>query len=301
MLKRNAPWNVMLAVDGSENAEAACHLLCDLQLPPESCINVISVMIPRNAAEYYPVLQQVLSQIKQKIEDKGFQAQTELLTGYPAEMLVGYADQHRPDLIVLGAKGLRGTIGILLGGVAQQVVEYASEPVLVVRTPYEGLRRALLVIDKSFYSQKAVGYLLRMPLPEEVNLQVMHVLPPLASPMLDSYAWPSIATAPGTLPDFDEDFSIEQAKQAEEEKQEGQALLDRTIDKLIKSGRQATGILVRGDAATEILHHAREHAVDLIVAGSRGLSRMQGLLLGSVSRKLVHYAGCSVMIVKGTR
>ena len=36
----------------------------------------------------------------------------------------------------------------------------------------------------------------------------------------------------------------------------------------------------------------------MVVCGSRGLSAVSGWLLGSVSRKLVHYAGCSVLIVK---
>lgn len=297
--RQTPPWNILLAVDGSENALAACHLLCDLQPSPESCIHVVSVLVPRHAAEHYSILENVLNRTQGVIEEKGYRADTELLTGYPAEMLVDYADQHRPDLIVIGAKGLRGTIGILLGGVAQQVVEYASAPVLVVRTPYTGLRRALLVIDKSAYSQEAISYLLRMPLPDGVELQVMHVLPPLVSPILDSYAWPSEAAMPLPPPDLEEEISRYQAEQAETEKHEGQGLLDRAIDMLAEGGLQATGKLVRGDAATEILNHAKERSVDLIIAGSRGLSRMQGLLLGSVSRKLVHYAHCSVTIVKG--
>ena len=55
----------------------------------------------------------------------------ELLTGYPAEQISEYAAKFIPDLIVLGAKGRRATLGILLGGVVQQIVEYAEDPVLV--------------------------------------------------------------------------------------------------------------------------------------------------------------------------
>jgi nucleotide-binding universal stress UspA family protein len=43
----------------------------------------------------------------------------------------------------------------------------------------------------------------------------------------------------------------------------------------------------------------KQNQIDLIVAGSRGLSRVRSWLLGSVSRKLVHYSGCSVLIVRG--
>ena len=55
----------------------------------------------------------------------------------------------------------------------------------------------------------------------------------------------------------------------------------------------------RGDAATEILRYAREKQVDLLVAGSRGLSQVRGWLMGSVSRKLVYHASSAVLIVKG--
>jgi nucleotide-binding universal stress UspA family protein len=87
--------------------------------------------------------------------------------------------------------------------------------------------------------------------------------------------------------------------QAEEEERQGRELLAETIDNLKVAGIEATPVLLRGDAATEILEHVQENKIDLIVAGSRGLSQMKRLLLGSLSRKLVHYASCSVLIVKG--
>ena len=67
---------------------------------------------------------------------------------------------------------------------------------------------------------------------------------------------------------------------------------------LLKKGIESTPVLLRGDAATEILDYTDKENVDLIVAGSRGLSTFRGWLTGSVSRKLVHYSNCSVLIVK---
>ena len=55
---------------------------------------------------------------------------------------------------------------------------------------------------------------------------------------------------------------------------------------------------MRGDAATEIIDYANMHHMDLIVAGSRGLSGFKGWWMGTVSRKLVHYSKSSVLIVK---
>jgi nucleotide-binding universal stress UspA family protein len=64
-----------------------------------------------------------------------------------------------------------------------------------------------------------------------------------------------------------------------------------------KAGVDAASVLRRGDAATEILEYARSQQIDLIIVGSRGLGGMRGWLQGSVSRKLLHYANCSVLVV----
>ena len=51
-----------------------------------------------------------------------------------------------------------------------------------------------------------------------------------------------------------------------------------------------------GDPADEILAEARRSGADLIVVGSRGLGEYAELLLGSVSRKVLHLAKVPVMV-----
>ncbi len=53
-----------------------------------------------------------------------------------------------------------------------------------------------------------------------------------------------------------------------------------------------------GDAATVILDAAESFDADLIVMGSRGLSELKGLLVGSVSHKIVEHAKVPVTIVR---
>ena len=55
--------------------------------------------------------------------------------------------------------------------------------------------------------------------------------------------------------------------------------------------------LAGNDIAATIIDAARRDNVDLIVVGKRGLSRVAGLLLGSVSQKLVSAAPCAVTVV----
>jgi nucleotide-binding universal stress UspA family protein len=288
--------DILLAVDGSEHSRAATRLLCDLPLTPGSSIQALAVLVPRDASSHAD-LEAALEEAAGTLGEKGVRVSTELLTGYPSEAISEYADRHEPDLIVLGAKGLRATLGILLGGVVQQIVEYASWPVLVVRAPYTGLHRALLVVDPSPHSQRAVEYLASFPLPMQAEVLLVHVLPPFPSPALVARSWPAGMEAVPQIPSPETEQIL--AKQAEEEQNQGQALLDSTEQMLASRGLRVTPALLRGDAATEIIEYVKSRQIDLIVAGGRGLSPMRRLLLGSLSRKLVHYAGCSVLVVKG--
>lgn len=288
--------NLVLAVDGSEHAAAAAHLVHDLPLPGESSITVLAVLVPRDASNHAG-LEQALEDTRNILGDIRPSVTTELLTGYPAEQISEYAAEHVPDLIVLGAKGRRATLGILLGGVVQQIVEYADDPVLVVRAPYEGIERILLVTDGSVHSQQAGRYLGQFPIPDLAEVHALHVMPPMPSPVLIARSWPAGSETMAPVPSFETEELL--AKQAQEEERQGKALLAETVDELGSYGIDAKSVLLRGDAATEIIQYANENQVDLIVAGSRGLSQMRRLLLGSLSRKLVHYAGCSVLIVKG--
>ena len=53
-----------------------------------------------------------------------------------------------------------------------------------------------------------------------------------------------------------------------------------------------------GDPATAIVEHAAKQKIDLIVLGSRGLGRVTGMLMGSVSRKVSNTTGANCLIIK---
>jgi nucleotide-binding universal stress UspA family protein len=290
------PSEILLAVDGSEHILAAVNLLEDLPLSDKCSLTALAIIPPQQATQY-SALEVVLEKINIIFEKRGISVKMELKAGNPAESINARADELSPDLIVVGAKGLRASLGILLGGVAQQVVEYARWPVMVVRAPYSGLERVLLVNDGSEYSQRAEDYLSRFSLPSGADVYVMHVLPPEPIADLVTRTWPMGAEMVMPVPSPEmEDAAREQA---DSEQREGEALLARTENNLSAAGMSVDTVLLRGDAATEILNYIKEKEIDLVVVGSRGLSQVKGWLLGSVSRKLVHYAECSVMIVKG--
>lgn len=53
-----------------------------------------------------------------------------------------------------------------------------------------------------------------------------------------------------------------------------------------------------GHPAEQIIYHADRRKVDLIVVGDRGHSKFVRLLLGSVSKQVVQYAGRAVLVVR---
>jgi len=92
------------------------------------------------------------------------------------------------------------------------------------------------------------------------------------------------AGSEGNLADAVEGFAAQVLRQARE----------------IAAKADVTTVEVRtgwGDPAEVIIEMVRREKVDTIVVGRRGHGRLAGLLLGSVSQKLVSLAPCTVVVV----
>lgn len=62
--------------------------------------------------------------------------------------------------------------------------------------------------------------------------------------------------------------------------------------------KSAVTEVAHGSPTENILKRAKDDDIDMIVMGSRGLSDLGGLLLGSVSHKVSHLAECSCVTVR---
>lgn len=289
---------ILLADDGSEHSKAAVKLLKDLRLDDQSKIMALRVFTPSDTSRVW-LLERALKETEEALKEQGKQVESELVLGHPAEEIIEVAQKKKANLILIGAKGLRATLGILLGGVVQQVVEHADRPVMVVRAPYSGLKRVLLVVDGSEESKAMLNCIKTFPLPAEANFEVLHVAPPIPSEEQIIQYWPSGLDLAYAIPV--EEIRVEAKKRAKEEEHFGEKTLNDALETLKQSNLSAKSTLLRGDAATKIIEYAKKNKTDLIVCGGKGLGPVQSWLLGSVSRKLLHYAPCSVMVVKGNK
>jgi nucleotide-binding universal stress UspA family protein len=75
-------------------------------------------------------------------------------------------------------------------------------------------------------------------------------------------------------------------------------LLAELSSAIVEKGVKVHYEVAVGHPAEQIIYDADRHGVDLIVVGDRGRSRLARLLLGSVSRHVVEFAGRAVMVVR---
>jgi nucleotide-binding universal stress UspA family protein len=57
-------------------------------------------------------------------------------------------------------------------------------------------------------------------------------------------------------------------------------------------------VVREGKPVSVLVDYAKDHQMDLLVVGSRGLGAIEAALLGSVSKKVSQLASCSVLIVR---
>jgi nucleotide-binding universal stress UspA family protein len=79
----------------------------------------------------------------------------------------------------------------------------------------------------------------------------------------------------------------------------GDALAREGASRARSAGVEGVSALIgEGSPAKQIVDIAEREHVDTVVVGSRGLGEIPSLLLGSVSHKVAHLAGCTCIVVK---
>jgi len=82
--------------------------------------------------------------------------------------------------------------------------------------------------------------------------------------------------------------------------EKGQKYLDEVKQKAVRSKIKVQTEVIIGTSSvvTEIIEYAEGHRIDLIVVGTRGMSGIKKMLLGSTASGIVTYAHCPVLVVK---
>ncbi|MDY0041539.1 MAG: universal stress protein [Desulforhabdus sp.] len=134
---------VLIAYDGSQQAERAYEFGLDMALkygaqvivlsvarPPEPPVNVELQAVVESATEHY---HELFNELKAKAAVREIEPQFEVRVGHPAEQIVHFAEENGADVIVMGHRGESFLQRWLLGSVAKRVLSYAHCTVVVVR------------------------------------------------------------------------------------------------------------------------------------------------------------------------
>ena len=208
----------------------------------------------------------------------GWKVAAEAISDSPAAALLRKADDWRPDLIVVGPHGRSGMGRLLLGSTSRQVLIHARCSVRIAReTPNNQAALRLVVgVDGSSECRAAVTSLASRRWPAGTEVSVLSVLEPAAYLAISEQADATTQDAFAVLTRP----ACEAAKQLEH------------------TGLRATVRIGHGPPASALVVEAQRSKSACIWLGHRGLSRLERLLIGSVSASVAAQAPCSVEVVR---
>lgn len=286
---------ILLCIDGSEPAMSATHLAADLAGRTKAQVDVVHVLDPMVAAsptnfapeadlsgglllEYAQEGQQAVLQNAGKIFDQAHVSyRTHAEIGQPVHRIHEVATEQKSDLIVIGSRGLSTWPAILLGSTSEGVARHAPCPVLVVRGEPRGFSHLMIASDSSEGSVHAVRAGMEFAKAYSAEVSVLNVFQP-------HVVYPGVSND-----SLDSEVYAAQVRDA----------IAHQVDPIAREA----GISFRlcqevGHPAEVLVGFAEIQNADLIVVGSRGLGGFKGLLLGSVSARVLHHAHCSILVVR---
>ena len=207
-------------------------------------------------------LQDVTRSAAELLREDGIEAESVFSLGRPVHELAEITRTQGADLVILGSRS-RSPLARAIGSTADALLDRVEASVLVARTRPPPAR-ILAATDGSPASLRAAAWALAHAKAADVPVTVDHVL-----------EYPEGSRVPAD-----------------------ELLGDALAGMRLKVPARVTYHLDAGRPAERIVATAEHTGADLIVLGSRGLGRVRGWLLGSVSRHVASVAPASVLVVK---
>lgn len=148
--------SVLVPFDGSKHADEVVQFLLRMPLPLDTEVILMTavqafaaafvraytsdlerdqqIIVELQKAEE-AAAERLMSQAEEQFRSHGYTVSAVVARGDASQEILREAARRNVDLIALGAKGLTGVRGFLLGSVAQRITRHARSSVLVVRPP----------------------------------------------------------------------------------------------------------------------------------------------------------------------
>ena len=147
------------------------------------------------------------------------------------------------------------------------------------------IKKILIAVDKSGYKDKIVAYAFDLAKAMGSEIAAIHVIDKAS------------LGAVGDLLGYYRGGKIEVYQ--EEMKNQGQKLLNEVREKAEPLGvKVSTEVLVGSSVAVTIIDYAKDHDVDLVIIGTKGMAGVQKFLLGNVANNVIANAHCPVLAIR---
>ena len=263
---------ILAGTDGSHRAEEAVGRAAQLASVTGAALDLVYVIDTGRPhdADVEPKAEAVLHKAE-AIAARSLPASAKVVAGDPAQALLEEA-AHAVDVICVGPDA--GLLGgrVRIGRASAHVLRHAPCSVLVGREAGSTFPESILCgVDGSGSSNETAGLAATIAVAAGAELRLQHVVPVFEG---DEREW--------TLDDDEPDpTEIESAGQVAR-----------------AAGARPIRERALGRPEYAILEAAGRERSDLVVVGSRGLSGVARVLLGSVSEYVATHAHCSVLVVR---
>ncbi|MEI9914208.1 MAG: universal stress protein [Candidatus Saccharibacteria bacterium] len=287
---------ILLATDGSANANASIELLKNRSFTDALVINVVSVYAARshnpfehqlNGEKADAALKFTLAQLDNAF--KRAKITRELVEGKPSEKLLEIIQSIKPDMVLIGDNSKPPGARPTLGKVAQEILKKCESSITVVRTDqfgqYKKEKKCLICIDSTITSTDSWLFRKNEFWPSDCDFLILSVVQPPLEPASEN-------------PHIDAKLFIERLEKLNTNMLQAieyqKAFLRGCFPDSSVEGQITESI----DVAETILEIAKSWQSDLILTNPHQHSRIDKFLVASVSEDVVKRASCSVEIVR---
>jgi len=204
------------------------------------------------------------------------------------QSIIRHASELEADLIMVCSHGASGMKSVLVGSIAQQVIQQDTTPVFLVHPNQNSewqCRKILVPLDSAEVHEPALPIAIEFARACDASLHALTVVPTLKTLSAERAA--TGAFLPTTM-----NAILELAERGARE------YVEKVAQKLSEEGLNASGEIARGDAANEIVSAAERSGADLIVLATHGRKNLDAFWSGSVTPPIITRAACPVLLVR---
>ena len=257
----------------------------------------------------------ILDEGEARAKERGVTSvETAIDWGEAGERILHHSKHPPVDMVVMGSRGASPLEGLFLGSVSHKVFHAAPCTCATVhatagQTGLASLERIMVAFDGSDHAVKAVELACTMAKKFDAGVKFVHVLQHGYSPERLLGAIEEDKLDAGTRQALDDArsagrlyigsaFALPAIPKTVMEKL-GEAILARASEMAARNGiSKVETELLDGDPTNRILEMAERDRAQIIIMGMRGLGEVTGMLMGSVSYKVNHFAPCTCITVR---